>query len=270
MKLQVKRVVCNSARAFCFAVLGILLSVNCFAHFGMVIPSSDIVESPEDAAVGLTVMFAHPFEGETMNMEKPVEFGVYFEGKKKDLKSTLNPVRIKSYNDTQSYQAWRTSFDIKRPGDYIFYVEPAPYFEPAEDSFIVHYTKVIVNAFGKEEGWSDEIGLKAEIIPLTRPYGLYAGNVFQGQVKVKGKPVPFCEVEVEYYNEDGSVKAPRDAFITQVIRCDANGIFTYAFPRKGWWGFSALNEDEDTIKYEGKDKSVEIGAVMWVRVYDME
>jgi len=48
----------------------------------------------------------------------------------------------------------------RTPGDYQFYVEPAPYREPAEDSYIVHYTKVIVNGFGKEEAWDREIGLK--------------------------------------------------------------------------------------------------------------
>ena len=53
-----------------------------FAHFGMVIPSSDIVEERSKAGISLKVMFAHPFEGETMEMAKPSEFGVYFRGKK--------------------------------------------------------------------------------------------------------------------------------------------------------------------------------------------
>jgi len=93
-------------------------------------------------------------------------------------------------------------------------------------------------------------------------------------VKVKGEAVPYAEVEVEYYNQDGKVKWPADPMITQVIKTDQNGIFTYAMPRAGWWGFAALNEDEDEdedkIKHNGEEKSVEIGAVLWVKTYDME
>ena len=184
--------------AFCFLFLG--LGNVSSAHFGMIIPSTDIVESQAEADLNLKVMFAHPFEGNTMDMAKPVQFGVYFNGKKQDLTADLKPAKVQNYSDSKSYQAWGADFEIRRPGDYIFYMQPAPYWEPAEDKFIVHYTKVVVDAFGREEGWQDEVGLKTEIVPLTRPYGIYKGNLFRGQVKVNGKPVPFCEVEVEYYN----------------------------------------------------------------------
>ena len=140
----------------------------------------------------------------------------------------------------------------------------------SEDSFIVHYTKVIVNAFGLEAGWDEELGLKTEIVPLTRPYGLYTGNVFQGIVKVNGEPAPFTEVEVEYFNEGGKVKAPADPMITQVVKTDTNGVFTYAMPKTGWWGFAALNEDENTMTRDGKEYPVEIGAVIWVQTHNME
>jgi hypothetical protein len=29
--------------------------------------------------------------------------------------------------------------------------------------------------------------------------------------------------------------------ITQVVKADANGVFTYGVPFAGWWGFAALN-----------------------------
>jgi cobalt/nickel transport protein len=58
--------------------------------------------------------------------------------------------------------------------------------------------------------------------------------------------------------------------ITQVIKADQNGVFTYAMPQAGWWGFAALNEDREKIKYEEEEKSVEIGAVLWVKTYNIE
>lgn len=235
-----------------------------WAHFGMIIPSDDIVSKKDDKKINLQVKFIHPFEGQYMNMEKPKAFWVMIGEKKYDLINTLNKRVVKGFS------MWETTYRIKEPGDHIFYVEPEPFWEPAEESFIIHYTKVIVNALGKEEGWDAEVGLKTEIVPLARPYGLWAGNVFQGIVKVDGKPVPYADVEVEYYNEGGRVKAPDEPYITQVIKADANGVFTYAMPKAGWWGFAALTTADFKLKHGGKEYPVEIGAVLWVRTRDMK
>lgn len=229
------------------------------AHFGMLIPSDQMITGGERPIVDLRLMFAHPFEAGGMVLERPAEFGVVINGKKIDILNTLKPAI------SMNHKAWEAKYRIKRPGIYMFYMEPKPYWEPAEDCYIIHYTKVVVSAYNLEKGWDSEIGLKTEIVPLSRPYGLYAGNVFQGIVKVDGRPVPFCEVEVEYFNEDGKVSAPNDYMVTQTIKADKNGVFTYAAPRPGWWGFAALNTDERKIG--GKD--VEIGAVIWVRFYEM-
>lgn len=248
------------------------ISGRAFAHFGMVIPSRDIIEQGEGRTITLKIMFAHPFEGYTMEMEKPAQFGVLFRGKKISLLDTLKPVKIKGYAEKEEHQGWFTPFTLKRPGDYVFFCEPKPYWEPAEGKFIVHYTKVVVNAFGLEAGWDREVGLKTEIIPLTRPYGLYTGNLFRGLVKVEGKVAPFTEVEIEYYNPEGKYKAPKPPFVTQVIKTDQNGVFSYAMPQEGWWGFAALSEGEDKILNEedGKYYPVELGAVIWVKVENMK
>ena len=103
-------------------------------------------------------------------------------------------------------------------------------------------------ALGDEEEWDQEVGLKAEIIPLTRPFGIYAGNVFQGVVKFKGKPVPDADVEVEYWNPGKKVTAPNEYFVTLKVKTDKNGVFTFAPPKAGWWGFSALNEEKEAIR----------------------
>jgi cobalt/nickel transport protein len=80
-------------------------------------------------------------------------------------------------------------------------------------------------------------------------------------------------VEVEYLNESPGnasvVKAPADPYVTQVVKADANGVFSYAMPRAGWWGFAALSEADWKIKHGEEEKGVEIGAVYWVRTRDM-
>ena len=248
-----------------------LLIGTASAHFGAIIPSDDIITREDNKTIRLEVKFFHPMEGHYMEMEKPKQFGVRMRGRNMDLLGTLKAKKGRRVDQTEDFTYWQTTHKIKRPGDYTFYVEPKPYWEPAEDCYIIHYTKVCVHALGLEEGWDEEVGLEMEIMPLTRPYGLWTGNVFTGVVKVKGKPVPYAEVEVEYYNEDGKIKPPADPYVTQVIKTDKNGVFTYAMPKAGWWGFAALSEASWTLKdSSGKDKPIEIGAVYWVRTRDMK
>ena len=239
-----------------------------YAHFQMLIPSDDMVSTPGERHLRIDIKFWHPFEGHGMSMDTPVQFGVHNNGKNIDLRKNLQPHPFQD-NSGKNRDGFQTTYDITKPGDYIFYIEPKPYWEPAEETFIVHYTKVVVNGLGLEEGWDDEVGLKAEIVPLTRPYGLYTNNVFQGIVKLNGKPTPFSDVEVEYYNEDGHLKAPDDTMITQVVKTDANGVFTYAMPKAGWWGFAALNTDSKKMQHDGKEYPVEIGALIWVKTHNM-
>jgi cobalt/nickel transport protein len=234
------------------------------AHFGMLIPSDSMVMQEDSRTVTLTLSFSHPFEMVGMELVKPKAFNVLAGGKKQDLLGTLEKTEI------MAHTAWRSSYAVTRPGVYVFYMEPEPYWELAEDSFIIHYTKTVVTAFGDDEGWDAEIGLKTEIIPLSKPFGLYAGNVFQGIVKLDGKPVPFAEVEVEYYNIDKKHTAPTDYMITQAIKADQNGVFTYAAPFPGWWGFAALNTADFKLSHEGQKKDVEIGAVIWVKFHDWQ
>lgn len=228
------------------------------AHFGMVIPSQSTVEDKAKAAINLTVAFIHPMEMNGMDMARPLEFGVVNDGAKTDLLPGLKEMKL------IGHKAWQGAFTPKKPGVYSFYAVPAPYWEPAEDKFIQHLTKVIVPAFGEEEGWDKPVGLKSEIVPLTRPYGNYAGNVFSGVVLLDGKPVPGCDVEVEFYNKDKKYAAPNDYMNAQVVKTDANGAFVFAVPWAGWWGFAALNDSPETLKKDGADKKVELGAVIWL------
>ena len=185
-------------------------------------------------------------------------------GKTTDLSDRLTQITLSSHT------AWKAHCRIKRPGVHVFYMEPRPYWEPAEDCFIIHYTKSVVAAFGTDDGWDDEIGVETEIVPMSKPYGLYAGNVFQGIVKLDGKAVPYAEVEVEYYNEEGKYSAPTDYMVTQTVKADGNGVFTYAAPTAGWWGFAALNTSDEKKKHDGEDKDIELGAVIWVKFHDMK
>ena len=238
----------------------LIAATPAFAHYGMIIPHDPMISQEDGRSVDLTMSFSHPFEMDGMMLDKPVSFSVTHEGTTTDLLGELESATVM---DDAGYTL---NFPLNRPGTYVFAMEPQPYWEPAEDAFIVHYTKTYVTAFGDDEGWDTELGLKTEIVPLSKPFGLWEHNVFQGIVKMDGEAVPYAEVEVEFFNDGAGATVPDELMITQTVKADANGVFTYAPPSDGWWGFAALNTADYTLTEEtsGEEKAVELGAVIWV------
>ena len=254
-------------------VLVLVLSVSVFAHFQTIYTEESALEKGKE--INLKLVFTHPFEaGHTMDMGNPLEFGVVHKGKKKDLLVTLAPITFKSL--TNEGRAYETNYKLRGMGDFIFYVVPEPYYEGSEDIYIQQITKVMVNVAGAPTDWDSELGLPVEIIPLDKPYGLWEGNVFRGIVKAKGRPVPYCEIEVEYLNHEivgnsfskrAKVEAPQDAFVTLTIKANKDGEFSFGIPCAGWWGFAALGAGGD-LTHNGKELSRD--AVIWVQAKEMK
>ncbi len=240
------------------ALASAALAAPALAHYGMIIPNDPMISQEDGRSVSLTMSFSHPFENDGMVLDRPAAFTVTHGDETTDLLGTLSDATV------MEKPGFTLEYDLERPGTYVFAMEPQPYWEPAEDAFIIHYTKTYVTAYGDDEGWDSELGLKTEIVPLSKPFGLWERNVFQGIVKMDGAPVPYAEVEVEYYNQDATATVPDDLMITQTVKADGNGVFTYAAPASGWWGFAALNTSDYTLPQDGEDKDVELGAVIWV------
>jgi cobalt/nickel transport protein len=258
---QLRGIDVKSVLAFSVAAT-IAASGAAIAHYGMIIPSDPMVSQEDGRSISLNVSFSHPFELAGMELVRPVAFSVTHDGETTDLLDALAPATI------MESPGFTLEYELARPGTYVFAMEPEPYWEPAEDSFIIHYTKTYVSAYGDDEGWDAMLGLRTEIEPLTRPFGIWEGNVFQGRVLLEGEPVPFAEVEVEYFNEDLTATSSSDLMITQTIVADAEGVFSYVTPGSGWWGFAALNTAPETIALDGVEKAVELGAVIWVHFED--
>ncbi|MEO0386545.1 MAG: DUF4198 domain-containing protein [Pseudomonadota bacterium] len=239
-------------------IAALLAATPAAAHFGMIIPAETMVNQADGRTLPVRLGFAHPFEPDGMEMAAPESVTVTFEGEATDLTETLATI------DFHGAQGFETEIDLARPGTYILASTPVPYWEPDEDAFILHYTKTYVSAYDDDSGWDAVLGLKTEIRPLVRPFGIWAGNLFSGQVLVDGAPIPFAEVEVEHYAES-PVTAPSELMITQTIVADADGVFHYTPPAAGWWGFAALTPANYRLEQDGEAKDVELGAVIWVR-----
>lgn len=263
--------------------LSMLLATSAFAHFQMLYTPESALE--QGGTIQLRHVFTHPFADEhTMDMGKqhdsdklsPVEaFYVVHKERKTDLLKSLKPITWQGNANTGA--AFASEYAARRMGDHLFVIQPAPYYEKNEDAYIQQITKMVVNVAGMPTDWDAELGLKTEIVPLTKPYSIWTGSTFSGIVMSAGKPLPFAEIEVEYLNHDvdlakhamgsAKVEAPQDSFITMGIKADANGKFTFGLPQAGWWGFAALGAGPDD-EYKGKELSQD--AVIWVQVKDMK
>ncbi len=124
----------NRAVTLITAGLMTFTAVPAFAHFGMMIPSENIV-TQEKKNVEIKASFSHPFELVGMELEKPAKFSVFTEGQETDLSGSLTKISV------MDHTGWQTNFKVKKPGVYQFVMEPKPYWEPAEDVSIIHYTK---------------------------------------------------------------------------------------------------------------------------------
>ncbi|MEI6560112.1 MAG: DUF4198 domain-containing protein [Rhodospirillaceae bacterium] len=244
-------------------VVGIGWAHAAGAHFLELLPSTDIVPEQGERQVTLTAAFTHPMErGPVLELGRPLRFGVVTGGRTSDLGAALTPKPM------DGHQTWEAAYKIGAPGDYLFFLEPAPYWEAAEKKWLIHDAKVVVD-FGAGSGWERPVGLPMEILPLSRPYGLWTGNLFRAVALKDGLPLPGAMVEVEWAN-DGSVMPPADPFITQVVRTDAGGIFAYALPRAGWWGFTVLAEGPAAAAPDGSPARTELGGTIWVKAVDMK
>ncbi len=254
------------------ALAVITLSAPASAHF-------QIVYNPEanparPGELPLKMVFWHPFDnGHIMDMAAPEEFFVVHRGEKTDLSESLTPITFTGVDSKG--QAWEGVLPVRRNGDYVVGLVPAPYYEGSEDIFIQQLTKVYFNKAGIPSDWMEPVGMKTEFVPLNKPYNVMTGSTFSAQLLSNGEPVAGAEIEIEFMaaepnmetNSPGPVTAAPPPGGAVVAVTDPNGVFSFGVPKAGFWGFAALGSGPDT-EHEGKELSQD--AVIWVRAYDLE
>ncbi|MGP1561520.1 MAG: DUF4198 domain-containing protein [Helicobacteraceae bacterium] len=203
------------------------------------------------------------------------EFYVVHKTIKEDLKKTLQPVK---YNgEKKSVKGYKASVRVKQLGDHLFVLKPAPFYSSIEGVYLQPITKLVVNVGAKPSDWGDELGLDAEIVPLSKPYGIWAGSSFSAMVKASGIPVPYASIDAEFLNYDidlASLKPSKpktnqqnQAMQTIQFRADEDGKFTFFLPRAGWWAICAGGVG---LKKSFKDKELSQDACIWVQVSNVK
>ena len=257
------------------SILGLVLCVCSqlsYAHFQLIYTETTIIEKPKPVPAKL--IFWHPMEnGHVMDMAKPLEVSVYHRGQPINITDQAQQAVFTGQHN--SAISWDINIPIKRSGDYVVVVTPEPYYEASEDIYIQQITKVYLNRNQMPTDWDQLQGLKAEIRPLAKPYNILVGSNFRGQVLSAGKPVPFAEIEVEYMiappnmstnqvSSNASMELPGGGI---TILSDAQGVFSMAIPRAGYWGFAALGVGADDTY---QDKPLSQDAVIWVQAHELD
>ena len=260
------------------AILGAALAASPLAvtgaeaHFQLIYTDTVQVDAAGD--VPLKLIFWHPFEnGHVMDMGQPIEFYAVHRGEKIDLMNTLKQTTFTGREN--SAVAYDASVSVKRSGDYVLVINPAPYYEGSEDIFIQQIAKSYLNRNELPTDWMEPQGLATEIVPLNKPTNVIAGSTFTGRVLSEGKPVAGAEIEVEYMaaEPDMATNSPKTATANPmpggsvVAISDDNGYFTFGIPKAGFWGFAALGSGP-AKEFDGKELSQD--AVIWIRAYDIQ
>lgn len=253
------------------------------AHFQLLFTEEMALQRGQ--ATDMLMLFTHPVHGGPhMDMGKPRNFyvvsqrGDEAESVRTDLMEYLTPIAWQSaQGETAAWRAQMPRSVTRSIGDYIFVLEPEPYYEAEEDKYIQQFTRTMLNIAGVPGNWAEPMGLPAEIQPLNKPYANWVGGVFRGVVLANGEAVPHAEIEIEYlnhhidraklsFNDVHRVELPQDSYGTMTIYADSAGEFTIGLPKAGWWGICALQVGA-TTEFDGKPLSQD--AVLWIQAKDM-
>jgi uncharacterized GH25 family protein len=251
-------------RAVSFLVFLVLAS-PALGHYHILLPESWSVK--KDEATTLQLTFGHPFEHQLFDCGAEEEFWVCAPGSDPVRETGLKEMQVAGV-DGKKVAAWQLPFKPTVRGDYVFMARLTPVWMEEEGEFWVDTVRVTLHVQA-QKGWDTKLsfpGLSCE--PLTRPYGLLPGQVFQARFHKarNGDPLANTLVEVERYNATAPKTLPPDEFITRTLKTDVNGVATTTLPEAGWWALTASRMTGQTYSRAGKVGPLRERSTLWVYV----
>jgi cobalt/nickel transport protein len=250
-------------------LLTVLCAATADAHYNMLLPAKPWAKT--DEKVTFTHQWGHPFEHELDDAPSIRQLYVIApDGKRTDLAKTVESVKVPGM-DAKPVRAHRFDFTPARRGDYTFVLATDPMYLADLQESVQDIVKVVLHV-QTQNGWDVGSGDGAELVPLTRPYGLLPGMAFQAratrpQAERDSSTAPLADALVEYerFNEKPIKHAPEDEFITFRTKTDRNGVLTCTLPQAGWWGITVLRP-AGTTAVDGKMVPLKQRLTLWVHV----
>jgi cobalt/nickel transport protein len=243
--------------------LGSPLAVHAHYH----ILTIDKPSINRDETVTCTLRFGHPFEHQIFSAQKPIHVAVRLpDGTTADLTSKLQRIE-KATADGKETIAFEWKYTPTQRGDFIFTVEASPVWMADENEYLHDCVKVDLHV-QTQIGWEAAAGLPLELVPLTRPYGLRAGMVYQSLVlSDEARLLPAALVEIERLNPAPPKELPPDEHMTRTVRSDPAGVATTTLTEPGWWALTAVI-DGGTRERAGRTYPVRRRSTLWLFVDD--
>ena len=234
------------------------------AHYNMLLPQTATAKKGE--ALTFTYQWGHPFEHQLFDAPSPQSLIVLEpDGKKAELKELLKKTTRKG--EVREVTAYQLPFTPSQRGDHVFILRTPPIWMEEDGEFVQDSVKVILHVQA-QKGWDAVASDDFELLPLTRPYGLRPGMVFQAQIHPPAKdPHKHAGtlVEIERYNETPPAQLPADEHITRTVKTDPNGVATTTLTEPGWWCLTAAKSGGTRMR-DGKAYPVRQRCTLWVFV----
>ncbi|HEX5270178.1 MAG TPA: DUF4198 domain-containing protein [Gemmataceae bacterium] len=236
------------------------------AHYNMLLLDKHSVKKDEE--VTLTYQWGHPFEHQLFDAPAPEKLTVRApDGEKTDLTKSLEKTTVPAA-EGKKVTAYQLKFTPQQRGDYVFVLQTPPIWMEEEEEFFQDAVKVVLHVQA-QKGWDASV-VGVELTPLTRPYGLQPGMVFQVRDEGIAGDRGLTRrrealVEVEHYNAAPPKELPPDEQITRTAKTDANGVATCTLTDAGWWAITDLH-DRDVRQREGKSYLLKRRLTFWVFV----
>jgi len=250
-----------------FASLLILLGSAvspALAHYNMLFPDKSSVKKGD--TVTFTYQWGHPFEHQLFDASQPDSLIVVApDGIKRDLTKPLTKIDIPA-GEGKKVTGYQFRFTAEQRGDYVFLLSTPPIWLEDEQEFYQDVVKVVLHVQA-QKGWDATAGSELELLPLTRPYGLTAGMVFQAQCLAGGKPLEAALVEIERYNPAPPKELPPDEQITRSAKADPKGVVTATLTDPGWWCVTARLDGKQHER-DGKKFPLRQRSTLWIYVDD--
>ncbi len=240
------------------------------AHYNMLLPDKHSVKKGEEVTV--TYQWGHPFEHQLFDAPKPEHLWLFApDGKSKELVDSLEKVEVLG-DEGKKVVAYRVKFKPDERGDYVLVLMTPPIWLESDQEFVEDVVSVVVHVQA-EKGWDrDEVHGPLAIRPLTRPYGLTPGSVFQVEVFSRGfrvgeKKPERATVEIERYNATPPKELPPEEQITRTVKTAPGGVATSTLTDPGWWAITA-RLDKPTKRHKRGEKEYDVieRATLWVPV----
>ncbi len=240
------------------------------AHYNMLLPDKHSVKKGEEVTV--TYQWGHPFEHQLFDAPKPEHLWLFApDGKSKDVVESLVPIKIAG-DEGKKVVAYQLKFKPDERGDYTLVLKTPPIWLESDEEFVEDVASVVIHVQA-EKGWDrDEVTGPLAIRPLTRPYGLPPGSVFQVEVFARGfrvgeKKPERATVEIERYNATPPKELPPEEQITRTVKTAPGGVATSTLTDPGWWAITArLDKTTTTRERNGKPYPLHERATLWVNV----